>query len=51
VSVDFIVIQGHFRLIWVIVICSILGGVVGYLLGRPPKRTRHQRSDGDLPRE
>jgi uncharacterized integral membrane protein len=54
VSVDFIVTQGHFRLIWVIVICSILGGVVGYLLGRPPKRTRHQRKgrsgDGDLPR-
>jgi membrane protein YqaA with SNARE-associated domain len=38
----------------VIVICSILGGVVGYLLGRPPKRARHQRrggsGDGDLPR-
>jgi uncharacterized integral membrane protein len=54
VSVDFIVTQGHFRLIWVIVICSILGGVVGYLLGRPPKRARHQRrggsGDGDLPR-
>jgi len=54
VSVDFIVTQGHFRLIWVIVICSILGGVVGYVLGRPPKRARHQRSggsgDGDVPR-
>jgi uncharacterized integral membrane protein len=46
VSVDFIVTQGHFRLIWVIVICSILGGVVGYLLGRPPKRARHQRRSG-----
>src|SRR5438132_5021585 len=45
VSVDFILIQGHFRLIWVIVICSILGGVVGYLLGRP-SRGRHQRSGG-----
>jgi uncharacterized integral membrane protein len=54
VSVDFIVTQGHFRLIWVIVICSILGGVVGYLLGRPTKGARHQRrggsGDGDLPR-
>jgi uncharacterized integral membrane protein len=60
VSVDFIVTKGHFRLIWVIVICSILGGIVGYLLGRPPKggRGRRQRSraprggsgDGDLPR-
>src|SRR2546421_2442634 len=57
VSVDFIVTQGHFRLIWVIVICSILGGIVGYVLGRPP-RSRRQRSgrqsggsgDGDLPK-
>ena len=48
VSVDFIVTQGHFRLIWVIVICSILGGVVGYLLGRPTKRARarHHPSGG-----
>src|SRR5258708_31350843 len=45
VSVDFIITKGHFRLIWVIVICSILGGVVGYLLGRP-SRARHQRSGG-----
>lgn len=45
VSVDFILTKGHFRLIWVIVICSILGGVVGYLLGRP-SRGRHQRSGG-----
>src|SRR4030081_1261714 len=46
VSVDFIVTQGHFRLIWVIVICSILGAIVGYLLGRPPKRAQHQRKGG-----
>ena len=44
VSVDFILTKGHFRLIWVIVICSILGGVVGYVLGRPP-RGRRQRSN------
>jgi uncharacterized integral membrane protein len=57
VNVDFIVTQGHFRLIWVIVICSILGGIVGYLLGRPPRARRHRSGgrrggsgDGDLPR-
>jgi uncharacterized integral membrane protein len=60
VSVDFILTKGHFRLIWVIVICSILGGIVGYLLGRPVRgrRGRRQRAggssggsgDGDLPR-
>src|SRR5437660_9519181 len=54
VSVDFILIQGHFRLIWVIVICSILGGVVGYVLGRPSRGRRHRSGgssgDGGCPR-
>jgi len=54
VSVDFILIQGHFRLIWVIVICSILGGVVGYVLGRPSRGRRHRSGgssgDGGFPR-
>src|SRR5439155_24639185 len=45
VSVDFVLTKGHFRLIWVIVISSILGGVVGYVLGRP-SRGRRQRSRG-----
>jgi len=56
VSVDFILTKGHFRLIWVIVICSILGGVAGYALGRPPRRGKGKRQrsggspgDGDLP--
>lgn len=53
VSVDFILTKGHFRLIWVIVICSILGGIAGYALGRPPKKSRggRQRSPGggDIP--
>jgi uncharacterized integral membrane protein len=60
VNVDFIITKGHFRLIWVIVICSFLGAIVGFLLGRPV-RTKRQRSgrpprgsrggsgDGDLP--
>jgi uncharacterized integral membrane protein len=57
VSVDFIVTKGHFRLIWVIVICSILGGLVGFLLGRPTRLRRHRSGrskagsgDGDLPK-
>lgn len=56
VSVDFIVTKGHFRMIWVIVICSLLGGLAGFLLGRPT-RLRRQRSgrskgasgDGEIP--
>lgn len=57
VSVDFIVTKGHFRLIWVIVICSILGAVVGFLLGRPTRLGRHRSGrskggsgEGELPK-
>src|SRR5207245_11115095 len=36
-SADFILTQGHFRLICVIVIRSILGGLVVYSRGRPTR--------------
>ena len=45
VAVDFIVVTGHPRMIWVIVTCTILGGAVGFFLGRPA-RSRRQRSSG-----
>ena len=35
VEADFLVFKAHPRLIWVIVTCSVLGIVIGYLLGRP----------------
>jgi uncharacterized integral membrane protein len=35
VEVNFLVGTFHPRLIWVMVTCAVLGGVLGYLLGRP----------------
>ena len=35
VKVDFLVLTGHPRLIWLIVGCVLAGLAVGYLLGRP----------------
>jgi uncharacterized integral membrane protein len=35
VEVNFLFFTAHPRLIWVMVTCSVLGGVLGYLLGRP----------------
>jgi uncharacterized integral membrane protein len=40
VSVDFVFLTRHPRLIWVMVACAVLGGVVGFLLGRPGKQFR-----------
>lgn len=44
VRLDFIVTSGHPRLIWLIVGCVLLGGAVGYFLGRPAGRRLHRPS-------
>lgn len=46
VTVHFIFAAGRARLIWVIVACAALGGIVGYLLGRPSRQVRlHDKSE------
>jgi uncharacterized integral membrane protein len=39
-GVDFVFVTADVRLIWVFLVCAILGGLVGYLLGRPSKLQR-----------
>ena len=41
VTISFWGIEGHTRLITVIVLCALLGGVVGFVLGRRNKRRRN----------
>lgn len=43
VPVDFVFFTREARLIWVMAACALLGGVVGYLAGRPPRRLRRRR--------
>lgn len=43
VPVDFVFFTREARLIWVMATCALLGGVVGYLVGRPPRRLRRRR--------
>ena len=43
VPVDFVFLTRHPRLIWVMITCAVLGGVLGYLLGRPGKQVRLRR--------
>lgn len=46
VPVDFVFVTADFPLIWVLIVTAILGGLVGYLLGRPSKETRlHQKRE------
>ena len=46
VVVDFIFATGRPRMIWVIVACTVLGGIVGYLIGKPKRGIRfHNRRD------
>jgi uncharacterized integral membrane protein len=40
VGVHFLVFSLNIRLIWVIFGCGVLGGVAGYLIGRPEKSLR-----------
>jgi uncharacterized integral membrane protein len=44
VPVDFVFFRREARLIWVMATCALLGGVVGYLAGRPPRRLRRRGS-------
>jgi uncharacterized integral membrane protein len=47
VPVDFVFFTRHPRLIWVMFACAVLGGVVGYIIGRPGKQVRIRRSKED----
>jgi uncharacterized integral membrane protein len=40
VNVTFLLFSLNIRLIWVIVGCGLLGGVAGFLIGRPEKSLR-----------
>ena len=46
VEVRFWGVHSHPRLIWVIVGCLVLGGLVGYAVGRPPRRKKARDAKG-----
>ncbi len=43
VKVNFVFVTRHPPLIWVMFSCSVLGGILGYLVGRPGKQVRFHR--------
>jgi uncharacterized integral membrane protein len=42
-TIRFLFITGHVRVIWVIVVCLVVAGAVGYLTGRRGRRRRRRR--------
>src|SRR5437870_3430235 len=48
VKVNFVFVTRHPRLIWVMFACAVLGGIAGYLIGKPGKQVRlHRRDRGE----
>lgn len=45
VEVDFVFFTRHPRMIWVMLGCALLGGIAGYLVGRPARRIRFHDRD------
>jgi uncharacterized integral membrane protein len=42
VKVDYVFVDGRPRLIWVMLVCALLGGIIGYAIGRPGKELRRK---------
>jgi len=47
VKVNFVFVTRHPRLIWVMFACAVLGGIAGFLVGRPGKQVRPRRRRKD----
>jgi uncharacterized integral membrane protein len=46
--IDYVFFHRDTRLIWIMLSCGVLGGIVGYLVGRPGKQVhlrRHAKDD------
>lgn len=47
VRVSFVFGTAHFGLIWVMLVCTILGGIIGFIVGRPGRTFRFGRGDDE----
>jgi uncharacterized integral membrane protein len=44
VKVNFVFVTRHPRLIWVMIFCAVLGGILGYLIGRPSRQAARTKA-------
>src|SRR5207247_4137162 len=42
-KIDYVFFSRNTRLIWIMLACGVLGGIVGYLVGRPGKQIRFRK--------
>jgi uncharacterized integral membrane protein len=49
VKVNFVFLTRFPRLIWVMLACALLGGIFGYLVGRPRRQVRLHRGERAQP--
>lgn len=47
VPVSFVFFTTGIGLIWVMLVCAVLGGIVGFVIGRPGRAFRFGRDDDD----
>ncbi len=47
VRVSFVFLTGRIGLIWVMLTCAVIGGVVGFFIGRPGRAFRFGHDDDD----
>ena len=47
VKVSFVFGDADVGLIWVMLACAVLGGIVGFIIGRPGRAFRFGKDDGD----
>jgi uncharacterized integral membrane protein len=45
--IDFVFVESEVPLIWVMLACAVLGGIVGFILGRPGRQFRFHRDDDE----
>ena len=43
VDVDYVFVTRQTRLIWIMLVCAFIGGIIGYTIGRPGKELRRFR--------
>jgi len=45
VPVNYVFFKAHNDLIWVMLVCALLGGIVGFIVGRPGRTFRFRHDD------
>jgi len=45
VPVNYVFFKAHNRLIWVMLVCALLGGIIGFIVGRPGRTFNFRHKD------